>query len=259
MKNRVKTFVHSQFGEIRTIVDEAGTPWFVGKDVASILGYAKPQNALASHVNEVDKTTALIQGTGSNYKTQALIINEYGLYDLVFASKLPQAQAFKRWVITEVLPQIRKTGGYIPVHDAEGNELSDEELIERAQSILQRTIDEKDALIAEQQQLLIEQRPKVLFAQAVEISEDSYTIGDVAHIISSNHIPMGRQRLFNWLRRKRYMHKNTRRPIQKWVEKGIFTVHIYVYRDSYGRRRSYSTTMITGKGVEYFLNIFSNH
>ena len=100
------------FGEIRTMTDEKGETFFVGNDVAKALGYAKPQNALAKHVDSDDKTTAPIQGTGSNYKTKAIIINESGLYALVLSSKLPQAKVFKHWVTSEVLPAIRRTGRY---------------------------------------------------------------------------------------------------------------------------------------------------
>ena len=113
---------------------------FVGKDVATALGYAKPQNALATHVDEDDKTTAPIQGTGSNYITRLTFINESGLYSLILSSKLPQAKAFKRWVTSEVLPQIRQTGGYIPTKDAQGRQLSNEEIISRADAIVGRTL-----------------------------------------------------------------------------------------------------------------------
>ena len=113
---------------------------FVGKDVAQALGYAKPENAIATHVDTEDKTTTLIQGTGSNYKSKVVIINESGLYSLILSSKLPQAKAFKRWVTNEVLPQIRKTGGYIPTKDADGHALSNEEIIDRADAIIGRTL-----------------------------------------------------------------------------------------------------------------------
>ena len=113
---------------------------FVGKDVATALGYAKPENAIATHVDTDDKTTTLIQGTGSNYKSKVVIINESGLYALILSSKLPQAKAFKRWVTNVVLPQIRKTGGYIPTTDAQGRQLTSEEIIDRADAIVGRTI-----------------------------------------------------------------------------------------------------------------------
>lgn len=97
----------------------ANEPWFVGKDVAVALGYSKPENAIATHVDDEDKTTTLIQGTGSNYKSKAVIINESGLYSLILSSKLPTAKSFKRWVTSEVLPSIRKTGSYSTVQSDE--------------------------------------------------------------------------------------------------------------------------------------------
>ena len=115
---------------------------FVGKDVATALGYAKPQNALATHVDREDKSTAPIQGTA--YETRVTLINESGLYSLILSSKLPQAKAFKRWVTSEVLPQIRMTGGYIPTHDAEGNQLSDEQILHLADDIVARTLQMKN-------------------------------------------------------------------------------------------------------------------
>ena len=109
--NEVTIFNSPQFGQIRTLTID-GEPWFVGKDVAIALGYAKSENAVGTHVDSEDKTTTLIQGTGSNYKSNAVIINESGLYSLIMSSKLPEAKKFKRWVMSEVLPAIRKTGGY---------------------------------------------------------------------------------------------------------------------------------------------------
>ena len=109
--NELKVFSNDEFGSIRTwVVDDE--PWFVGKDIATILGYAKPENAIANHVDDEDKTSTLIQGSGSNYKSKAILINESGLYSLILSSKLPSAKKFKRWVTGEVLPSIRKTGSY---------------------------------------------------------------------------------------------------------------------------------------------------
>ena len=110
--NTLRTFNHEMFGNIRTLNNEKGETFFVGKDIAEALGYAKPENAIYIHVDNEDKTTTLIQATGSNYKSKAVIINESGLYALILSSKLPQAKAFKRWVTSDVLPQIRKTGAY---------------------------------------------------------------------------------------------------------------------------------------------------
>ena len=139
MKTAIQIFTNEVFGEIRTC-QVNNQIMFVGKDVATALGYAKPENAIATHVDTEDKTTTLIQGTGSNYKSKMVIINESGLYSLILSSKLPQAKEFKRWVTSEVLPQIRKTGGYIPTRDAEGRELSGREILERADAIVGRTL-----------------------------------------------------------------------------------------------------------------------
>lgn len=110
--NELQVFNNSEFGQLRTVAIN-GEPWMVGKDVATALGYAKPENAIASHVDAEDKTTTLIQGTGSNYKSNAVCINESGLYSLVLSSKLPTAKKFRRWVTSEVIPSIRKHGAYI--------------------------------------------------------------------------------------------------------------------------------------------------
>ena len=109
----ITVFNHKAFGQIRTMTNEKGETFFVGKDIASALGYSKPENAVAVHVDSDDKTTTLIQGTGSNYKTRVVIINESGLYALILSSKLQKAKAFKHWVTSEVLPEIRRTGRYV--------------------------------------------------------------------------------------------------------------------------------------------------
>ena len=111
MEKHIQVFNNTEFGEIRTM-EINGEPWFVGKDIATALGYAKPENAVSNHVDSEDKTSTLIQGSGSNYKSKAIIINESGMYSLVLSSKLEGAKRFKRWVTSEILPSIRKTGAY---------------------------------------------------------------------------------------------------------------------------------------------------
>ena len=139
--NGIQIFRNEMFGEIRTMTDEKGETFFVGKDVAKALGYSKPENAVAVHVDADDKTTTLIQGTGSNYRSKTVIINESGLYALILSSKLPQAKKFKSWVTGEVLPQIRKTGGYIPVRNPRtGEALTDEDIMHEAERIVTRTL-----------------------------------------------------------------------------------------------------------------------
>ena len=131
-------FKHEVFGEIRTMTDEKGEVFFVGKDVAKVLGYINTRDALRQHVDNEDKLESQI--TTSGQRRNIIFINESGLYSLVLSSKLPSAKAFKRWVTSEVLPQIRKTGGYIPTRDEKGKELSPEEVLARAHQIVGRTL-----------------------------------------------------------------------------------------------------------------------
>ena len=142
--NNIQIFENKEFGAIRTMSDEQGEPLFCGKDVCDALGYKAARNALAQHVDEGDKTTALIQCTGSSYKTQATFINESGLYSLILSSKLESAKRFKHWVTSEVLPSIRKQGGYMVARPDE----SDEVIMARALQIMHATIQRRDEEIA---------------------------------------------------------------------------------------------------------------
>ena len=133
----ITIFTNEVFGEIRTCLVN-NQIMFVGKDVATALGYSNTRDALSKHVDAEDKGTVAIRDTA--YETRVTLINESGLYSLILSSKLPQAKAFKRWVTAEVLPQIRKTGGYIPIRDIDGRELSNEEILDRADAIVGRTL-----------------------------------------------------------------------------------------------------------------------
>ena len=142
--NQIQIFQNLEFGAIRTLSNEQGEPMFCGKDVAEALGYKKPENAVAKHVDHEDKTTTLIQGSGSNYKTQAIFINESGLYALILSSKLESAKRFKRWVTSEVLPAIRKQGGYLIAKKGE----SDKDVMKRAMEIVKTTLAKREEQIA---------------------------------------------------------------------------------------------------------------
>ena len=133
----IKIFKNDLFGTVRTMTNERGETFFVGKDVAKALGYKNPQKALRDHVDEDDRT---VNESFTVNGTQPVLINESGLYALILSSKLKEAKAFKRWVTSEVLPQIRMTGGYIPTRDADGRELTSEEILARAEQILGKTL-----------------------------------------------------------------------------------------------------------------------
>ena len=151
--------------------DEKGETFFVGKDVATALGYSDPQKAIKMHVDDDDKLTRQIVVSGQGRQT--ILINESGLYALVLSSKLPQAQVFKHWVTSEVLPQIRKTGGYIPTHDGEGHQLSDMEIMALALQIQQKTIDEQHKAIEKLE-------PKAEYCDEVLESVSCFTTTQIA-------------------------------------------------------------------------------
>lgn len=171
--SELQIFNNPEFGEVRTTVID-GEPWLVGKDVATALGYSNPSNAVVAHVDDEDKTTYSFQVSGSNYKTKATCINESGLYSLVLSSKLPTAKKFKRWVTSEVLPAIRKTGGY-HIEELMGRELMAKALLE-AQAVLA----DKDTTIAKQTQLIGELKPKADYTDRILQSKSLVTITQIA-------------------------------------------------------------------------------
>jgi len=255
METKIQIFSHPMFGEIRTVVlDESNEPWFVGKDVAEALGYAIPTKAINEHVerddvkslsykafSKMEKASDLWHGQDYSDK---LIINESGLYSLILSSKLPQAREFKHWVTSEVLPQIRKTGGYIPV----AQEDDEKTILEKALAIYRITLQDCELRLKLQ-------RPLVRFAQAVTACEDSILIRDLAKLITQNGVKIGQQRLFFWLRDHGYLFQRETRPIQHWVEQGIFTTNVtLVGAADYRKQRI--TTKVTGKGQRYFLEGF---
>ena len=243
----IQIFQNPLFGEVRTLKLPDGQVGFVGKDVATALGYKDSKRAVYDHVDVDDKTTVLIQHPGSNYKTNAVVINESGLYSLILSSKLPQAKQFKHWVTSEVLPQIRQTVGYIPVKQ-EDDELT---IMARAHQIMQKTIEKKNKIIEAQ-------RPLVDFANAVTSSKGSILIGELAKLITQNGFEIGRTRLFRWLRNQGYLFQHSTAPIQKWVERGLFETHVTLVSTNHGAKEMV-TTKVTGKGQEYFINLFINN
>lgn len=232
--------------QVRTLLinDE---PWFVGKDVAEILGYSNPRDALSKHVDSEDKNSVAIHD-GNKGNPNLTIINESGVYALVFSSKLPSAKKFKRWVTSEVLPQIRKTGSYA-TPQLTGEELMAKALIE-AKSIMER-----------QNKEITEMKPKAIFADAVATSDTSILIGDLAKLIKQNGTDIGQKRLFERMRNDGYLIKkgtSKNMPTQVAMEKGLFEVKERVINNPDGSTRITRTTKVTGKGQIYFINKFKN-
>ena len=211
--NNIQIFKNKQFGEVR-VIEQNGEPWFVGKDVAEILGYSDTNKAVAMHVDDEDKK--LNDKSSSSFGQRgAHLINESGLYSLILSSKLPQAKQFKRWVTSEVLPSIRKHGGYINGQES----MTDEELLSKALIMAQSKIEEKTRQIERM-------KPKEIFADAVTASHNSILVGELAKVLRQNGIEIGQNRLFEWLRGNGYLIKRKgsdwNMPTQMAMELGLF-------------------------------------
>ena len=243
--NELKIFQNEEFAVRAVTID--GQPYFVGRDVAAILGYKNPQEAVRNHVDQEDKGVSEILTPGG--KQSVPIINESGLYSLVLSSKLPSAKRFKRWVTSEVLPAIRQTGGYIPT--APG--MSDMEILSRAIQISQATIER-------QKKQLEAQTPKVLFADSVAASDNTILINDLAKLLHQNGVDIGGTRLFQWMRENGYLVKRKgtdyNMPTQRSMELGLFRIKETTHAHSDGHISISRTPKVTGKGQQYFVEKF---
>ncbi len=242
--NEIKIFKNPQFGSIRTMM-QGNEPWFVGKDVAELLGYANPSKALADHVDDEDKLNN--ESLSSLGQRGGWIINESGLYSLILSSKLPTAREFKRWVTSEVLPSIRQTGGYI----AGQEDMSDADLMAKALLVAQRQIAQRDKQLAEMQ-------PKALFADSVCASSTSILIGELAKILKQSGVNTGQQRLFAWMRDNGYLIRRKgadyNMPTQRSMEMQLFEIKESVVAHADGHTSINKTPKVTGKGQIYFIN-----
>ena len=256
MENQITVFASDKFGDVR-IVQIGNEPWFVGKDIATALGYGEGKslaNAVANHVDVEDKGVTKMMTPGG--KQNVTIINESGLYSLIMSSKLPQAKEFKRWVTHEVLPSIRKHGAYLTDNALEEALTSPDFLIKLATQLKE----EKEARL-EAEKKIEEQKPKVIFADAVSASKTSILIGDLAKLIRQNGVEVGQKRLFEWLRQNGWLMKSgnsKNMPTQRGMEMKLFEVKEGSYVDSNGVNVVTKTTKVTGKGQQYFVNVFLN-
>lgn len=243
MKTQLFNF-HNQ--QVRTLVIN-NNPYFVATDVTKILGLTNTTVAL-SRLDDDERSKFNLGRQG-----ETNIVNEYGLYELIIASRKPQAHEFKRWITHEVLPAIRKHGAYMTdekaydiTHDRSGAVLAD--LLQQAADQLKA----KDVQIAEM-------KPKALFADAVSTSNSSILIGQLAKILKQNGIEIGQNRLFKWLRDHGYLGKRGEgynRPTQKAMNLGLFQIKERTVNNPDGSVRVTITTKVTGKGQQYFINLF---
>lgn len=242
--NDMKIFENPEFGRVRTVsVDNE--PWFFAKDVCDALSVAT--NHVRESLDEDEVSNLRTTEIGPEFGGKApLIVSEAGLYSLILKSRKPEAKAFKRWITHEVIPAIRKTGGYhVPQSPAE----------QMAQGLLAA-----QKLLAEKDKRIEEMRPKEIFADAVSVSKTDILIGDLAKLIKQNGHDIGQKRLFAWLREKGYLIKRKgldwNMPTQKAMEMKLFRVKETVVTHADGHVSISKTPKVTGKGQVYFVNKF---
>lgn len=244
----LKVFENEEFGQVRatTIKNE---PWFVGKDIATVLGYRDVSSAILSHVDEEDRVNSKTQGCFAVELGQrgSWLINESGLYSLILSSKLPNAKKFKRWVTSEVLPSIRKTGGYIPVAEDE----DDATIMAKALLVAQKTIDNKNKELEAKTKEL---EDKNRFINQIAASKNSLLVREVAKIISKSDskILIGERRLYEKLREWGWVHNKGTEPKQYALDRGYLEVQEGMITNQSGTF-TYYTTKVTGKGQKRIL------
>ena len=241
MENNMIIKTNEMFGDLRIVMVDS-EPWFVGKDIAEKLGYKEPRSAVSKKVDLEDRGVSKM-ATPSGVQ-EMTIINESGLYSLILSSKLQEAKQFKRWVTSEVLPSIRKDGGYISI----SNEMSDEEIMAKALVVAQKTIERKNLELQEQKKIILEQQPKVEFYDDVAGSKDAVAMKEVAKVLGIKG--MGRNKLFKFLRDRKILDRNNM-PYQEYVDRGYFRVIEQRYNTNNGDIKITFTTLVYNKGIEY--------
>lgn len=250
--SNVQSFNHSLFGELRTLGD-ADNLWFVAKDVCDSLGFNNPSDA-TKYLDDDEKALINNPSLTNNPNGNVTIINESGLYSLILRSRKPEAKRFKKWVTSEVLPSIRKHGGYMTPEKVE-EVLSDPDTIIK----LATNLKEERAKRIEAEQRIEQDRPKVVFAESIETAETTILIGELAKLIQqSTQYKIGQNRLFDYLRQNGYLHKggsSRNMPTQRSMDLGLFEIKETAISRSNGTHIA-KTTKVTGKGQLYFVKKF---
>lgn len=243
--------------DVRTVLID-GEPYFVGKDVAEVLGYRNTRDALKKHVDNEDKKSEIVNSSQLSQNATGYqnidLITESGVYSLIFGSKLPTAKKFKHWVTSEVLPAIRKHGAYMTdekAFDVVNNKSGLADLLQQAADQLKQ----KDIQIEKL-------KPKALFADSVATSNSTILVGELAKILRGNGIEIGQNRLFDWLRKNGYLiskkGSSYNLPTQKSMNLGLFKIKETTINHSNGSVSISKTAKVTGKGQQYFINKFLN-
>lgn len=249
--NDMKIFENSEFGAVR-VVDVNGEPWFVARDVASALGYVDTTQAIRMHCEKA-KDFRGVEMTAT--ATPMKIIPEEDVYALIFGSRLESAKQFRRWICDEVLPAIRKHGGYLTAAKLE-EALTDPDTIIRLATNLKAEREKRQALEAQ----AAADRPKVVFAESIEVAKTSILVGEMAKLIKqATGCDMGQNRFFEWLRANGYLHKGgsaRNMPTQRCIDAGWMEIKEGTRIGSSGECHITRTPKVTGKGQIYFVNLF---
>lgn len=250
MNNEIQQF-DFKGASLRTLTDEEGEPWFVLKDCMSILDLGNPTETVKMFDKDEFSTTEVIDSIGR--RQQTYIISEPGLYRLVMKSRKPEAKEFQRWVTHEVLPQIRKTGGYIPTSESD----SDEDIMARAVLVAQKTIERKNQQLQAKDTQIKMLEPKARFADAVAASDGTCLVGELAKMLRQNGMDIGQNRLFRLLQADGYLGKsgsNRNVPTQRAMDLGLFRIKETTVTHADGHTTVSRTPKVTGKGQRYFID-----
>lgn len=250
MENGMQVFKNEEFGQVR-VIDNGGRTLFCGADVARALGYARPGKAIIDHCKGVLKRDTLTSGG-----TQSLsYIPEGDVYRLIVHSKLPSAEKFERWVFDDVLPTIRHTGGYV-----DNDELFINTYMPTLDGASRAMFKATLSSLRKANEKIEEDKPKVLFAEAVDSSVNSILISDLAKLIKQNGVDVGQNRLYSWMRENGYLIKRRgsdyNSPTQKSMEAGWFEIKERTVTKPDGQIIVTKTPKVTGKGQQYFVNKF---
>lgn len=250
MNNEMQRF-DFKGASLRTLIDKAGEPWFVAKDVCDILGTDTRDLHKILESDEITNVDSI--HIAQNGGKAPLIISEPGLYRLVMKSRKPEAKEFQRWVTHEVLPQIRKTGGYIPASDTD----SDEDIMARAVLVAQKTIERKNQQLQAKDAQIKVLEPKARFADAVAASDGTCLVGELAKMLRQNGMDIGQNRLFRLLQADGYLGKsgsNRNVPTQRAMDLGLFRIKETTVTHADGHTTVSRTPKVTGKGQRYFID-----
>ena len=251
--NSLKVFKNEEFGSIRTVTIN-NEPYFVGKDVASILGYSNARDAIANHVYEDDKGVEKLDTPGG--KQNMTVINESGLYALIFGSRLESAKRFKHWVTSEILPSLRKHGAYM-MEETLKQALANPDFLIQLATKLKEEQEARKHLEKHLEKIVKENEAKAVLSDAITASNTTILMRDLAKILRKNNIKTGEKRLYQWMRENGYILKNSTRPTQYAMELGLFELcERVVSRNEFGQPIVALTTYVTGKGQKYFINKF---